>query len=89
VLANYKEEAAILRTEIDAMMNELMENVEIAHADCKPEIYKDRKTLKGMIKHQKDENEKLLRLVDQERAKTRDQRELVMLCAERILRMEE
>jgi hypothetical protein len=38
------------------MINELMEQVEIAHEDCKPEIYKDHKMLKAAISHQREEN---------------------------------
>lgn len=56
VLAGFKSEAEELRNEIDQMMNELMDQVDAAHIDCKPEIYKDYKALKAAIKAQKEQN---------------------------------
>lgn len=54
------------------MMNDLMEQAEVAHADCRPEIYNDKKMLKSAITHQREENKVLLKLVEKERLKTQD-----------------
>lgn len=51
LLAAFKSEAQQLRNEIDLMMNDLMEQAETAHEDCKPEIYKDHKLLRAAISH--------------------------------------
>lgn len=89
LLSVFKTEAEQLRNEIDTMINQLMDQVDAAHEDCKPEIYKDYKTLKAMIKKQKEENEVLQKHLDKERQKTNEQRNLITLCQERVLRLEE
>ena len=70
-------------------MNSLMEQVEESHKDVQPEIHQDYKDLKSMIKQQRIENEAIQRLYEKERVKTEEQRNMVTLCSERILRMEE
>lgn len=67
LLAGFKNEADELRNQIDQMMNELMDQVDAARLDCKPEIYKDYKTLKASIKAQKEQNQELTKLLDKER----------------------
>ena len=71
LLAAFKQEAEVLRGEIDVLMQDLIEKVENVQDDCSPEIYKDYKELKSNIAHQKDEKaalEKLLSKVSLETA---------------------
>lgn len=49
LLAAFKQEAEVLRGEIDVLMQDLIEKVENVQDDCSPEIYKDYKELKGNI----------------------------------------
>lgn len=70
-------------------MNSLMEQVEESQKDVQPEIRKDYKDLKSMIKQQRIENVAIQKLYEKERVKTEQQREMVTLCSERVLRMEE
>lgn len=49
LLAAFKEEAQTVRTEIDSIMQDLIEQVESVQDDCSPEIYKDYKELKRNI----------------------------------------
>jgi len=48
--------------------------------DVQPELYQDYKILKKAIKKQKEDNEQLNKLLEVERIKTQDQREMVRLC---------
>ena len=89
LLAAFKQEAEVLRGEIDVLMQDLIEKVENVHDDCSPEIYKDYKELKANIAHQKDEKAALMKLIDKVGLETADQRERVEVCSERILVMEE
>ena len=71
LLAAFKQEAEVLRGEIDVLMQDLIEKVENVQDDCSPEIYKDYKELKSNIATQKDEKaalEKLLSKVSLETA---------------------
>ena len=56
LLAVFKEEAQQLRSDIDLLMQDLIEKVENVQDDTQPEIYKDYKQLKADIAAQKDEN---------------------------------
>ena len=49
LLAAFKQEAAQVRSEIDAIMQDLVEKVENVQDDTSPEIYKDYKQLKHDI----------------------------------------
>lgn len=89
LISLFKEEAAVLRQDINVLMNRLMESVESVSEDVKPETYKDYKTLKANIKSQKDENELLMKMLGTVSRETAEQREKVSVCSERILRMEE
>ena len=60
LLASFKAEAAKLRSETDALMQELIDKVENVHEDVSPEIYKDYKELKA----QRDENAALQKVLD-------------------------
>lgn len=51
LLAAFKQEAEVLRGEIDVLMQDLIEKVENVNDDCSPEIYKDYKELKANIAH--------------------------------------
>jgi hypothetical protein len=59
LLASFKQEADTLRSEIDILMQDLIEKVESVQDDTSPEIYKDYKQLKKDIHYQKDENSAL------------------------------
>lgn len=59
LLAAFKQEAATVRSEIDALMQDLVEKVENVQDDTSPEIYKDYKQLKNDIAEQKEENQNL------------------------------
>ena len=59
LLAAFKQEAAQVRGEIDAVMQDLVEKVENVQDDTSPEIYKDYKQLKHDIGEQRDENKAL------------------------------
>jgi hypothetical protein len=89
ILAGYKQDAEILRNDIKILMNQLMDQVDSVMDDVQPELYQDYKTLKKAIKKQKEDNDQLQKLLDVEKIKTQDQREMVRLCQERVLRMEE
>ena len=89
LISLFKQEADVLRQDINVLMNRLMDSVEDVHEDVKPETYKDYKTLKANIKSQKDENELLMKMLGTVSRETADQREKVAVCSERILRMEE
>ena len=89
LLASFKQEAEVVRGEIDVMMQDLIEKVESVQEDCQPEIYKDYKELKQNIAEQKDENMQLKKLLETVAKETNDQRERVEICSERILVMEE
>jgi len=49
LLAAFKLEAKQLRSEVDALMQDLIEKVENVQEDTSPEIYKDYKQLKHDI----------------------------------------
>ena len=49
LLASFKQEAEVVRGEIDTIMQDLIEKVENVTEDCSPEIYKDYKELKSHI----------------------------------------
>ena len=89
LLAAFKQEAEVLRGEIDVLMQDLIEKVENVQDDCSPEIYKDYKELKSNIAHQKDEKAALEKLLSKVSLETAEQRERVEICSERILVMEE
>ena len=63
LLAAFKQEAEVLRGEIDVLMQDLIEKVENVQDDCSPEIYKDYKELKSNIAAQKDEKAALEKLL--------------------------
>ena len=89
LLASFKQEAELVRGEIDTIMQDLIEKVENVQDDCQPEIYKDYKELKKNIAEQKDENAQLRKLLETVAKETADQRARVEICSERILVMEE
>ena len=89
LLAAFKQEAEVLRGEIDVLMQDLIEKVENVQDDCSPEIYKDYKELKSNIATQKDEKAALEKLLGKVSLETAEQRERVEICSERILVMEE
>ena len=89
LLAAFKQEAEVLRGEIDVLMQDLIEKVENVQDDCSPEIYKDYKELKSNIAAQKDEKAALEKLLGKVSLETAEQRERVEICSERILVMEE
>ena len=89
LLAAFKQEAEVLRGEIDVLMQDLIEKVENVQDDCSPEIYKDYKELKANIATQKDEKAALEKLLSKVSLETAEQRERVEVCSERILVMEE
>ena len=89
LLASFKQEADTLRSEIDILMQDLIEKVESVQDDTSPEIYKDYKQLKKDIHYQKDENSALQKTLDKVSRETAEQRDRVALCSERILVMEE
>ena len=89
LISLFKQEADVLRQDINVLMNRLMDSVENVSEDVKPETYKDYKTLKANIKSQKDENELLMKMLGTVSRETAEQREKVQVCSERILRMEE
>ncbi len=89
LLASFKQEADVLRSEIDVLMQDLIEKVESVQEDTSPEIYKDYKQLKRDIHEQKDENSVLQKTVDKVAKETEEQRDRVAICSERILVMEE
>ena len=64
LLASFKAEAAKLRSETDALMQELIDKVENVHEDVSPEIYKDYKELKANMNAQRDENAALQKVLD-------------------------
>ena len=47
LLAAFKQDAEVVRGEIDNLMQILIEKVETVSEDCSPEIYKDYKELKA------------------------------------------
>ena len=63
LISLFKQEAEVLRQDINVLMNRLMDSVDNVTEDIKPETYKDYKTLKTHIKSQKDENELLLKIL--------------------------
>lgn len=89
LLANFKNEAKKLRSEIDELVTNLTEQADACYTDCHPEIYQDWKNLKWMIKQQYIEKAKLLSELDGEQRRTEEQRDMVAICKERVLRMEE
>ena len=89
LLAAFKQEAEVVRGEIDTMMQDLIEKVETVSEDCSPEIYKDYKELKANMFVQKEENVQLKKVLDTVTRETADQRDRVAICSERILVMEE
>ena len=89
LIALFKQEAEVLRQDINVMMNRLMDSVDNVSEDIQPETYKDYKTLKKDIKSQKDENELLIKMLGSVSRETAEQRERVAVCSERIMKMEE
>lgn len=57
LLQCFKEEADLIRKEIDVMMNILIEKTEVVQDELAVETRKDYKSLKLDIKAQRDENE--------------------------------
>lgn len=63
--------------------------MDASYSDARPDIIQDWKTLKGQIKQQKIENIALLKILEKEKLKTQGQKDMVEVCLERVLRMEE
>lgn len=59
MLQAYKDQAEELRSDIDNLMNRLIEKNEVVLKDIHPDLIDDYKVLKSTIKDQKDENEQL------------------------------
>lgn len=64
LLSLFKQEANVLRNDVDVLMQDLVEKVEEVPVDVKPEFYKDYKMLKGHIKSQKEESDQLFTELD-------------------------
>ena len=64
LLAAFKQEAAQVRSEIDVILQDLVEKVENVQDDTSPEIYKDYKQLKHDIGEQREENKALQKEID-------------------------
>ena len=47
---NFRQEADVLRADIDVLLNQLMEKIDEVVRDVQPEIYADYKKLKADIK---------------------------------------
>jgi len=80
LLALYKTDVGVLRTDIDSMMNNLMAKVEDVQNEVDPQIYADYKSLKADMKNQKDENEALYKQLLVIRRETALQRDKVAFC---------
>ena len=89
LLSLFKQEATVLRNDVDVLMQDLVEKVEEVPVDVKPEFYKDYKQLKSHIKNQKEETDALFNQLDKVSLETQEQRKKVAACSERILQMEE
>ncbi|CDW77969.1 UNKNOWN [Stylonychia lemnae] len=88
LLNTYKDESGNLRSQIDSLMNNLIEKNEGVLQEIHPDLIDDYKTLKDTIKEQKDENEQLYKLLLNLKKETASSNQKIQLCQNRIARLE-
>lgn len=84
----YKEEASILRNDIDIVLNQLMDQNEDVLQQIQPELIEDYHTLKDHIHEQKDENEALYKQLLSLKKETASSAQKIALYQARVQRLE-
>ena len=72
LLAAFKQEASDVRSETDALMQDLIEKVENVQEDTSPVIYNDYKQLKSDIGEQREENQELRKVLEKVATETQE-----------------